>query len=247
MASPQLLILELYRSYLINVLPIFLFELIAALAGTYYLKRKSASSITKFLVYYLWITLFVEIIGTYAPLAYFTEYQYFSFVEDTPFDDNYWLYNIYLIFSFTFYLYYFRSFIATVKWRMFIRILSIIFVLTSILYLFRDGVYFEGWSKYTTLMGTLMLFVSIGLFYFELLRSDIILKLKRFLPIYISIGILIFHLCVTPIDLFSQYFNQDNSIFVKLRAGVLLGGNIFMYSLYTIGFLICSRKTNSSY
>ncbi|MGK0235945.1 MAG: hypothetical protein ACI9EK_002488, partial [Psychroserpens sp.] len=64
-------------------------ELIAALAGTYYLKKNAKNNKSeKYLILFLWFTLFVEIIGAYAPVAYFSNYQYFSFVENTVFEDN---------------------------------------------------------------------------------------------------------------------------------------------------------------
>ncbi|MCW8981918.1 MAG: hypothetical protein OQJ83_11085, partial [Altibacter sp.] len=82
------------------------------------------------------------------------------------------------------------------------------------------------------------------LFYFELLRSDMLLQLKHFLPLYISAGVLVFNLCVTPIDIFSEYF-KNNTFLVELKVYVYLYANIFMYSSFIIGFIVCSKKKRS--
>jgi hypothetical protein len=71
------------------------------------------------------------------------------------------------------------------------------------------------------------------------------LNLKRFLPLYVSIGVMIFYLCVTPLSIFSDYFNSENSLFVKLQVHLILFSNIFMYSFFILGFYICSRKKKS--
>ena len=106
-----------------------------------------------------------------------------------------------------------------------------------------DG-FFPSSPKFITIAGTFLLFFSVMFFYFELLRSDLVLQLKRFLPFYISVGVLVFNLSITPIEILSQYFNleEGNELFIKLHINVLLIANIFMYSTFILGFIICSRK-----
>lgn len=175
-------------------------------------------------------------------MPFFRNINIFLLSRGPSFSDNYWLYNIFLILIFSFYVYYFRAFIINKIHRLILQVLALGFIFSSILYFIFTDVYFTAFSPYTMILGTILLFLSVVLFYFELLRSDIMLKLKFFLPLYISIGALIFYLCVTPIDLFSRYFSKENSIFVNLRVTILLGANIFMYLTFIIGFLVCSEK-----
>lgn len=193
---------------------------------------------------FLWITFFVELTGYYAGIAHFTQYKYFSFVKDTLFQNNYWLYNGYTLLSFSFFIYYFRSFLRSASWRLLLAGFLGFFIFSSILSFFITDTFFTSYSQFVSLVGTLLLSISIVLFYFELLRSDMLLQLKHFLPLYISAGVLVFNLCVTPIDIFSEYF-KNNTFLVELKVYVYLYANIFMYSSFIIGFIICSKKKRS--
>ncbi|MDN3724061.1 hypothetical protein QRD02_06675 [Aequorivita sp. SDUM287046] len=239
-----------FNDFLLYILPIYILEVLAALAGTYYLKKTSSPfKNTKYLVQFLWLTVFVETVGLYSPGAYFSNYELFSFVKDTPFAENYWWYNIYILVSYTFYIFYFISFVRKDYWKTIFGVAVGIFLLSSTLIFIFTDIFFKGYSPYVSIAGTILLFFSIVLFYFELLRSDLILALKWSLPFYISVGVLMFNLCLTPVELFIQYYNlkEGNELFVTLRSNVLLYGNIFMYSIYTLGFLVCSKKKKSSY
>ena len=225
-------------------------EVLAAATGTYYLRKNlSQYKSTKYLVLFLWFTVFVEGVGSYSPAAYFSNYKFLPFILETPFEENYWWYNIYTSISFSFYILYFISFLKKGYWKRIFKVSVGVFLLSSILIFIFSGSFFEGYPPYLTIAGTFLLFFSVVLFYFELLRSDILLQLKRFLPFYISVGVLVFNLCVTPIEIFIQYFSlkDGNELFVTLRSNVLLYANIFMYATYTFGFLIFSRKKKSSY
>ena len=236
--------------FLVHVFPIISLEILAAAIGTYYLKKNSVKlKSTKHLVFFLWLTVFVEVVGSYAPIAYFSDYELFSIVKDTEFANNYWWYNVYTVVSYSFYVLYFTSFLKNRYAKLSFHICVMTFLLSSILVFIFSDTFFNGYSPYLIIAGTFLLFLSVVFFYFELLRSDMLLHLKRFLPFYISVGVLVFNLCVTPIELFVQYFNLEggNELFVKLRSNVLFYANIFMYSTFIIGFLVCSKKKKSFY
>ncbi len=239
-----------FNEFLLYILPIYILEVLAASAGTYYLRNSlSQFKNTKYLVYFLWLTVFVETVGFYAPAAYFSNYELFSFVKDTPFEDNYWWYNIYILISYSFYTFYFISFLKKKYWKTIFGVAVGTFLISSISVFSFTDIFFKGYSPFVSIAGTLLMFFSIVLFYFELLKSDLMLQIKRFLPFYISVGVLVFNLCLTPIEILNEYFNLENGnkLFVTLRSDVMLYVNIFMYSIYTLGFLICSRKKRSSY
>jgi hypothetical protein len=238
---------EYLNDYLVFTLPINVVEIFAAIAGTIFLKKVPAYNLsTKYFVRFLWLTVAVETIGTYAPLAYFEGYQFFSFLENSSFLDNKWLYNSFAVVTSIFYTYYFGQFIKSKIQRVILKLLAVLFVISSIVNLAISGVFFIEDSEYVYLVGTFLVFFSITLFYFELLKSDMLLNLKRYLPFYISIGVLVFSLCMTPISLFSEYFNQENSEFVKLQSHLILYSNLFMYTFFIIGFYICRIRTTYS-
>ncbi len=206
------------------------------------------------LVVFLWFTFVIEVIGSYSPIAYFTDYEFFSYIKDTVFRRNSWLYNIFNIISPVFFVYYFRSYINNKIYRKLLLILATLFVISSAVNLALTDVFFKFESQYVNLAGAFLLFFSIVLFFFQLLKSDHILNLKRFLPVYIAIAVMLFFLCVTPLTIYSEFFRTStgNQLFVNLHVRILLYSNIFMYSFFILGFIICSRtkeyskKTTSS-
>lgn len=247
MASKCILVNQELTNYLIFALPIYLVELLAAIAGSLYLKKVPTHNIsTKHFVWFLWFTVTVEAIGTYAPIAYFEGFHFFAFLKGTVIEDSEWIYNIYSLINASFFIYYFRFLIKNELWRAVLKYLLVFFIITSILKLALGNEFFNEESKYVNLGGTFLVFFSIVLFYFELLKSDMLLNLKRYLPLYISIGVLVFLLCMTPLSIFTEYFNQKNSSFVKFRSHFYLYSNLFLYTLFILGFYICSRKTKYS-
>lgn len=245
MASQCLLKLE-FIDYIKYAIPVYAIELLAAIAGIFYLLKVPAFNLaTKYFVAFLWFTVIIELVGSYAPVAYFTDYEYLSFVKDTRLEKNTWLYNCYSLLSASFYTYYFGSFIRSKISKKVLKFLLVVFLVSSILNLIFSDVFFKEDSKFVNLGGTFLIFFAVILFYFELLKSDRLLNLKRFLPLYVSIGVMIFYLCVTPLSIFSDYFNSDNILFVKLQVHLILFSNIFMYSFFILGFYICSIKKKS--
>ncbi len=243
MATTCILVLDYLFEYLTNVIPINLLELVTAISGSFYLKMKSGFNIKdKYFVYFLWFTFFIEVIGAYAPIAYFTKYEYFGFVKDTVFFDNRWLYNIYSLIFYVFFIDYFKSYLQNIKIRKSINILIIIYLIIGILNLIINDEFYYSTAIFTEIAGTFLLFSSIIFFYFNLLNSDKLLNLKHYLPLYLSVGVLIYSLCVTPIEIFSKYFNTENNSFINLSAKMILFANIFMYTTFIIGFLICAKK-----
>ncbi len=73
--------------YFIYAFPVVMLELIAALAGTFYIRKVPAASIwIKRFVYFLWFTFLIEALASYAVIGHFSSYKYFAFVKDTNFE-----------------------------------------------------------------------------------------------------------------------------------------------------------------
>ena len=236
--------------FLLFVVPIIVLELLAAIAGSYYLKAaKTPIKNSKLLVLFLWLTVFVEIFGAYSPVGYFSEYRYFPFIQNTVFQNNLWWYNLFAISNFAFFTYYFISFLRNKIFRRIAHMCIVLYLIISFGVYIITGSLFSSTSNFVMISGTLLLLMSVLSFYFELLRSDLLLQLKRLLPFYISVGVLIFNLCVTPVDILSDYFSarEGNEVFVKLHITVLFFANLFLYTSFILGFLICSKTKKFSY
>lgn len=224
-----------------QALLINLFELIALVVGVfYYLKNKSKP--TFYFVWFLGITLFTEILSWY---AYFVTSGFLSFLKDTIFRSNYWLSNAYGIISYLFYINYFKWYLEEKKSIRIINVLSVVFLIVSILEISISGGFFDRFMPISNMVGTLFVFISIAFYYLKLLKSDQILLVQRSLPFYVSVGALFFHLCTTPLFIYSVYYsNSIDPSFVNLYRHIIFGINILLYSLYIAGFLICYQSKN---
>lgn len=222
-----------------------LFELFAAIGGCYYLHKTRDRSFVRYFVWFLWFTFFVELIAVYAGVAYYSNYEIFSFVEGTLFAGNYWIYNIYSIVAFVMYISLFTSIIKNRKWRKALKLCLLLYVIGCIINLLLTDIYFKAHSTFTFFAGTIIVIVAIGVYYFQLLKSDELLEIRSSVPFYISIGALVYHMGFVPLVIYSSYFKKSSPEFVEIYIFILYGINYFLYSLYALGFLICSRKKKS--
>ena len=230
------------KYFLDAFLLIFLLELGAAVSGTYYLhKVGEAKKGEQLMVVYLWLVIFIEIVGLYPVLNYFTNFQAFPFVEGTLFERNYWWYNSYSLVKFLVILYYFIWQIRSRITREIFSVLAILFTFGGVLNLLFSGVFFKGNAAFSSIGGTLLLVILIFLYYFETLKSSRILNFYRIPAFYFSVGILIWHLTVTPLFIYSHYFSLKSPEFVELHTIILRMANVILYSLFILGWLTCTR------
>lgn len=217
-------------------------ELIAFILSIYYYKRVETKQ-AKWLSFFLGATVFVEILSFYTQFV--ADGMFLSSLKGTPFEDNYWIYNPFMLISAVFYIYYFRSILVSRKFKTILTSLLFVLATGSVLHQLFSGVFFIGYSPFTVIVGTVFILASIAFFYLELLNSNLILKVHKTLPFYVSVAVLIFYLCTTPLFIYSTYFSESlNPKFYQLYIRVIISTNFIMYSIYIIGFIVCTRKRN---
>ncbi len=222
-----------------SLLFFLLLETLAFVASLYHYRRNKSKS-AFYLAAYLGLTVLIEIIGYYTVLL--KALERLDLIEGTFWEKNFWLYNIQLIISAVFYTVYFKWQLTSKVSKKLLSIVVILFSISAVAYLIFSGVYTVAFSPFTLIAGTLMVLFSIGLYYLELLQSDLILNVTRSLPFYISIGVIIFNLCTPPLFLYSMFFSlTNNPEFVPIYTLVIFGSNLIMYSIFILGFIICSR------
>ncbi len=218
-------------------------EILAAISGLIcmkYLKSKAS----RYFVFFLCITVLVETFGMLS--MRFEKWHFLDAYRNSRFIiNNYWLYNFYYLFNYAFYTMFFRSYIIDPKKRKTLAFLVSIYMITSFFNLMFSGVLFESYSSYNTIFGTFLILISVFMYFFEMLKSDKILKFYKNIEFYVAIGALTFHLCTTPLFIYSKYFKEENDDFLSVYYFILPLAIIFMYTCYTIGFIICSRKNKS--
>lgn len=226
-----------------NFLLVYLLELGAAIAGVYYLRQAdNPKPETRIFVYYLWLVVFVEMVGLYSVIAYFTDYQVFSFIKDTLFERNIWWYNSYHVVKSIVLYFFFIEQLESVKKRRILYVIAAFLILGSLVYLVLSGEFFTRYSTVDVMGGTIFLTVLIFFYYFDLLRSKKILHFHKSIVFYISVGLLVWHLTVSPLFIYNNYFSTQSPQFVNLHFWVLRITNIFLYGIIIAGFIICSGK-----
>lgn len=233
--------------YLLFTIPTFGLLLLSAIFGLRYLKKNKTDKAIHLFVYFLCFTVLVEIVGSYTAIRYLTNNEWFGFTLGTSFERNLWLYNAYSIISFVVYIQFFRLQLRSNTNRSIIAFLLIAFVFGSVLNLVYSGVYLKGFSAFTNVTGSLILLLAIAIYYYQLLTSDAILEIKRSIIFYISIGAIILHIALTPILIYSIYYNRNNGYdeFLTMFRIVLFSTNVLVYLIYTAGFILCRNKKSS--
>ncbi|GGX25816.1 hypothetical protein GCM10007384_28640 [Aquimarina muelleri] len=221
------------------------FEIVAAIVGTIYITKCREDNFSRYFVCFLWFSAFVDIVFGWLPtLIYYTEQ--FSFLKETIFSNNQWAYNAFDLINFSFYLLFFINFIDSYKIKKIGVYILIGYVITSLLNLVLSGNFFETPMIYNLILGTLLLILFIIYYYYQILQSEQILDFYKTITFYVSVGALVFHIIVNPVFIYGEYYNNEKSPeFVQIYRIILTTANIFMYSCYTIGFIVCLRKNKS--
>jgi len=216
---------------------ITLLEVIAFLLSIYFYRADRKR------IYWI-IVLFLGFIVLFENAGKYTFYlNHFPFLKATPFEKNYWLFNIQLIVSMVFYSSFFILQVESFKLRKAFFFVIILFFFSAFFFLFLNNNFFKGFSPFTLIVGSGMVLLSILFYYYDLLKSQSILYIQKSLPFYISVGAFVFHLCTTPLFIYSIYFREHiNPGFTKLYISVIYFCNIVLYISYIVGFSVCRPK-----
>lgn len=218
-------------------------ELIAALAGSYYiLKHKNIPKRFKYFAWYLWFVLIADIFGIYAVWNYFDNYQTFPWLKNSPFAKNEWYFNCLTVIKYIVYSSLFIVSLATSKIKRVLKWAILVYLIIGIVEILFIGNVFTEYIITNIFLGTLLLLICVGAYFQKLAQSDDIINFSRDLTFYIAIGAVIWNLCVTPIYIYNSYFNTKNEEFILLFAAILRYSNIFMYGIFSFGFIYCAQE-----
>lgn len=218
-------------------------ELIAALAGTFYLK-KNKYSVLKIFVFYLWLTFFVELIAEYAGFMRNNyDYQWFINIKNSVFCTNTWLYNIYSFFTIGLLGVFYSGLLSKQSLKILIRAIVIFYSLFSILYYTFTNAFFVIGLPFDDILASVIVSIYVICYFIELINSEYILKYYKLPSFYISVALLLWYLSVTPLFIFNGYFREVNTDFVIFRYLLLLFINICTYLFIAFGFWYSLKKS----
>lgn len=222
------------------------FEISAAVLGSVYLKQTKSLKLKIFVVF-LWITVVVETIGMYKTfLQNNYDYEWFIAWKNSVFCQNLWLYNIYNFLTIGFLGVFYSDLISNKGSKIFIRVIVVLYsILWIFYYTFTDAFFVLG-LPYDTVLASVIVSIYVLLYFKELMSSDYILQYYKLPSFYISVALLLWHLCATPLFIYSSYFLPFNTEFVNFRILLLLYINIFTYSCIAFGFWYSLKKRKQS-
>ncbi len=220
-----------------------IFELVAAISGSYYLlKTPNVQSDIKYFAWFLWYVFLLDFSGLYALWAFFDNYKTFPFLEDSLFTRNVWLHNWNHLISLSFYIFLFIKQLERAIYKRILNCALLLFIFFGVFKLTSSNQLFYSYDMTILIGGVLLLIIAIASYYFELLVGDQVLDFKNNLLFYISVGLLVWHLCVPPIHIYSVYFSIENAYFIKIHTTILRYCNIFMYGLFSFGLIYCAKE-----
>lgn len=222
---------------------IYIVEIIAAIFGSYYISKVKNSVLIIF-VYYLWITVFVEIIGLYGFLLLNNyDIEWYISLKNSVFCSNTWLYNIYSFLAIGIIGLFYSNLMTSKVLKNGIRFIFVAYAVFAFAFFTFTNGFFTKSIPYNFIFGTVSISIYVIFYFIELMRSDEILSYYKLPSFYISIALLIWYLCVTPLFIFDSYFYEMNTNFVDFRSLFLLFINIFTYLCFAFGFWYSLKKS----
>jgi len=219
------------------------FELAAAISGSWYL-RKTKNKKLKVFVYYLWLTVIVETLATYRIfLQKDYTYEWFIAIKNSVFYQNRWLYNIYGFLTIGLLGVFYSDLLTSKTFKLLIRTIVVIYSVFSFFYYTLTDAFFEMGLPYDDILASIITITYVICYFIELMRSEYILQYYKLPSFYISVVLLLWSLCVTPLFIFNDYFRAVNTEFVIFRILMLLYINILSYSCLTFGFWYSLNKS----
>ncbi|WP_431135609.1 hypothetical protein [Psychroserpens mesophilus] len=218
------------------------FEITAAVFGSVYLHRTKNQKLKIFVVF-LWITVTVEVLGYYKTILQNNyDYSWFISWKNSEFCQNSWLYNIYSFLAIGFLGVFYTDLISNTTSKLFIRLIVIIYSVFTLFYYTLTEAFLGYGLPYDNILASIIVSIYVILYFVELMNSDFILQYYKLPSFYISVALLLWHLCATPLFIYNNYFLPFNTEFVNFRTLLLLYINIFTYSCITFGFWYSLRK-----
>lgn len=221
----------------------FIFEVLAAVSGFLYLKKtRHTLPEIKVFIYYLFYIVIIEFYLFIPIYAWVNDYKVLGFYEHSVFRRSLWVGNLnQVIYAICFSQIFIRS-LSNHRLRK--RLFTILFMVVgfSVIRFITSGDFFHSADLYVRTLQTFFVLICIGYYYFEVLKTDRVLRFHRNIKFYISVGVILWSLCVFPLDIYNDFFNLRNPYFIKVDTAITQYANVFLYSIYCLGFYIDYRK-----
>ncbi|MCT4629757.1 hypothetical protein [Winogradskyella sp.] len=220
----------------LELILIHLFELFAALSGSYFWFKTKEQAIRPF-VWYLWFVVVIETLAMYPYLYGRVDNTLINWLEHSFMRRNTWIYNIYDPGTILLFWIFIKRNTHT---KFSHKTINVVFWLSFsffVLYHVISGSFFKTIIEYDMAIFTIALFAMVLMYLRELVQSDEILNFYKSHVFYICIAMMLFYICMTPLFFYNEYFSTINPDFIDFRRITLSVSNIILYSCYVFAFL----------
>lgn len=218
-------------------------EALAAVIGLFSL-RKYKSTVAKYFIFFLIYSVLIDFSGNYT--VFIKENGFLYFLKGTIFNTNYlFLTFFWIIVGTIFYLLYFRKIIKTPRLKIILKFAVLLYVPFCLigLIVFHKS-FFEGFVPFIQFLSVFAVFLTVSLYFYEILNSEIILTFYKSLHFYIASTVLIWWLIITPMIFHEIYFSTADWNFVFLKWQIFLFANVFMYLSFSFALLWCKPEND---
>lgn len=206
-------------------------ELITAILGSVYYKKYSHTFLRYFL-FLLWFVVGVE----------FTMWA-LKHYNDIRFQNNF-IYNVVtsILYIYFFLLYY--NVIKTPRYKRLVFFFLVAFVLAvTINFLWIQGLMLTTpFHSYPFTIGAILLILTIGLFFVEILNTEKVLYFKKYLMFWISVGLFLYYTAIIPyiisLNFLPAFRNSSSWSFIIFTL------NLMMYACFSIGFIVSKKLSD---
>lgn len=212
-------------------------EFLAAFSGSLYLHFSyNKSKWHKLFVKFLWSVLIIDILGGYAGLAYFDNYEHFEFLKGTPFVRNEWYFNIAQVYFTCFYVYFLREGVESFQLRKVLKWSTIFYIVFAVINMYLSDDFYNNDVIINNIVGAFLILLAVFFYFFDMMLSARVLSFYKQLIFYMAVGVAISYLIRVPISIYNKFFAAGNTEFNEVFRAVVMYSNIFLYSLFCIGF-----------
>ena len=217
---------------------VYYFNLAVTALVAFLLIKKYKNSYNRYFNYFLIYVFFVEAVSRF-PLFLF-KIKYFEWIEHTKFSSNYWFYMFFwVIASACFFSFYFQKTLKIKAFKLVLKYARYMFLLIVVVLLIIDSDrFFDVHFLVLDYLNTVIVVGCVALFFLELLLTEKILDFYFNINFYIASTILVWWLVTIPLQIYSEYYHENDMHYVYLNRIIMACSNIFMYTCFTIGLLI---------
>lgn len=209
----------------------------AVIAGILSYKKFKNTPVTFFIKILIGL-LIIEYVGSY-PL-YYNTFNFLKPIYNSIFRKNYWWFTIaYDIVVIILFSIFYQKILVSLKFKRILKYATWVFAVVSFCYAALNlEALFNQLLPVVQIFGALIILLCCILYFLELLLNNRIIYFFKSIYFYITIGIFLWWIIITPLVFFDLYFNNSDWNFIFLQWQIYLFVNFLMYTLFIIGFIV---------